>query len=213
MDVPQARVAVIDGTAHAPGQPWKHGKHTVKTLWGELAWQLGGDEAFALVKEADANGTSPGKETAAEAAGAARAVRRADRRAGRLHPPVPGGQAPQRRHLRQQSLVRPGAHRSGEAGAERHRAGSLAGVGCRSRQPARRRGAAGTGKDVRPRAGTLEAGRHRGGVRDRAPPAVRAGAGRRRPATRSAGRSPTPTSPKGAKLPARRRKAATTTDC
>ena len=26
MDVPQARVAVIDGTAHAPGQPWKHGK-------------------------------------------------------------------------------------------------------------------------------------------------------------------------------------------
>ena len=61
MDVPQARVAVLDGTAHAPGQPWKHGKQTVNTLWGELAWQLGGDEAFALVKEADANGTSPGK--------------------------------------------------------------------------------------------------------------------------------------------------------
>lgn len=62
MDVPQARVAVIDGTAHAPGQPWKHGKTTVKTLWGELAWQLGGSEGFALVKEADANGTSPGKD-------------------------------------------------------------------------------------------------------------------------------------------------------
>ncbi len=27
---------------HAPGQPWKHGKHTINTLWGELAWQLGG---------------------------------------------------------------------------------------------------------------------------------------------------------------------------
>ena len=62
MDVPQARVAVLDGTAHAPGQAWKHGKTTVKTLWGELAWQLGGSEGFALVKDADANGTSPGKD-------------------------------------------------------------------------------------------------------------------------------------------------------
>ena len=32
MDVPQARVAVLDGTAHAPGQPWKHGKQPIKTL-------------------------------------------------------------------------------------------------------------------------------------------------------------------------------------
>jgi predicted AAA+ superfamily ATPase len=62
LDVPQARVAVIDGTARAPGQPWKHGKTTIKTLWGELAWQLGGGDGFALVKEADANGTSPGKD-------------------------------------------------------------------------------------------------------------------------------------------------------
>jgi predicted AAA+ superfamily ATPase len=62
MDVPQARVAVIDGNAHAPGQAWKHGKTTVKTLWGELAWQLGGTDGLALVKEADANGTSPGKD-------------------------------------------------------------------------------------------------------------------------------------------------------
>lgn len=62
MDVPQARVAVIDGTAHAPGQPWKHGRTTVKTLWGELAWQLGGGDGFAMVKESDANSTSPGKD-------------------------------------------------------------------------------------------------------------------------------------------------------
>jgi len=63
MDVPQARIAVLDGNAHAPGQPWKHGKQAIKTLWGELAWQLGGSDAFALLKEADATGTSPGKET------------------------------------------------------------------------------------------------------------------------------------------------------
>ena len=62
MDVPQSRVAVIDGTAHAPGQAWKHGKITVKTLWGELAWQLGKAEGFDMVKEADASGTSPGKD-------------------------------------------------------------------------------------------------------------------------------------------------------
>jgi predicted AAA+ superfamily ATPase len=42
MDVPQARTAVIDGNAHAPGQPWKHGRQQINTLWGELAWQLGG---------------------------------------------------------------------------------------------------------------------------------------------------------------------------
>lgn len=61
MEVPQARVAVLDGTAHAPGQARKHGRQSVNTLWGELAWQLGGSEGFALVKEADASGTSPGK--------------------------------------------------------------------------------------------------------------------------------------------------------
>jgi len=66
IDVPQARVAVIDGTAHGPAQPWKRGKQVIKTLWGELAWQLGGVDAFALVKEADATGTSPGKDILCE---------------------------------------------------------------------------------------------------------------------------------------------------
>jgi predicted AAA+ superfamily ATPase len=61
-DVEQARVAVLDGNAHAPGQPWKHGKQAIKTLWGELAWQLGGNDGLALVKDADATGTSPGKD-------------------------------------------------------------------------------------------------------------------------------------------------------
>lgn len=62
MNLPTARVAVLDGTAHAPGQPWKHGKQTIRTLWGELAWQFGGEESFALLREADGNGTSPGKD-------------------------------------------------------------------------------------------------------------------------------------------------------
>lgn len=62
MDVPSAKVAVLDGTAHAPGQAWKQGKQAIRTLWGEMAWQLDGAEGFALVKDADANGTSPGKD-------------------------------------------------------------------------------------------------------------------------------------------------------
>src|SRR5262245_2762506 len=70
LDVPHARVAVLDGTAHAPGQPWKRGRQTIKTLWGELAWQLGAQEGFALVKDADATGTSPGKDVLAELLGA-----------------------------------------------------------------------------------------------------------------------------------------------
>lgn len=66
MDVPQAPIAVLDGTAHAPGQAWKHGKQAIHTLWGELAWQLGHAEGYAMVKEADETGTSPGKEVLME---------------------------------------------------------------------------------------------------------------------------------------------------
>src|SRR5579875_2860042 len=39
MNVPEARVAVIDGTAHSPGQAWSHDGQNINTLWGELAWQ------------------------------------------------------------------------------------------------------------------------------------------------------------------------------
>src|ERR1700723_367235 len=61
MDVPKARVVVLDGTARAPGQAWKYGNQAINTLWGDLAWQLGGEEGYALVKDADTTGTSPGK--------------------------------------------------------------------------------------------------------------------------------------------------------
>jgi predicted AAA+ superfamily ATPase len=61
MDVPRARVVVLDGTARAPGQPWKYGEQTINTLWGDLAWQLGGEDGYGLVKESDITGTSPGK--------------------------------------------------------------------------------------------------------------------------------------------------------
>lgn len=62
VELPKARVVVIDGNNFAPSQPAKRGHLLVRTLWGELAWQLGGDEAYALVRESDEAGTAPGKE-------------------------------------------------------------------------------------------------------------------------------------------------------
>jgi predicted AAA+ superfamily ATPase len=67
-ELPKANIAVLDGVdlLDLASKPRKHGKVTVKTIWGELAWQLGGEEGFALVKEADENGTAPGKGVLAE---------------------------------------------------------------------------------------------------------------------------------------------------
>ncbi|WP_066335883.1 ATP-binding protein [Azohydromonas lata] len=60
-ELPHARIAVLDGIKSSPNQPVSHGAVTVRTLWGDLAWQLGGVEGYALVADADASGTSPGK--------------------------------------------------------------------------------------------------------------------------------------------------------
>jgi predicted AAA+ superfamily ATPase len=59
--LPEARVAVIDGIKLSPSQPRSHGAVAVNTLWGELAVQLLGHDGYALVAEADRDGTSPGK--------------------------------------------------------------------------------------------------------------------------------------------------------
>jgi len=53
--------AVIVGTKISPGQKHKKPDGTmVRTLWGEIAWQLGGKEGYKLVKEADETATNPG---------------------------------------------------------------------------------------------------------------------------------------------------------
>ncbi|MCI0537561.1 MAG: DUF499 domain-containing protein [Verrucomicrobiales bacterium] len=55
------RRVVMVGTKISPGQPDKKDDGTVvRTLWGELAWQLGGKEGYALVKQADETATNPG---------------------------------------------------------------------------------------------------------------------------------------------------------
>ncbi|NBT26528.1 MAG: ATP-binding protein, partial [Actinobacteria bacterium] len=59
--VPKTRRAVLVGTKISASNPSvKPDGTVVRTLWGELAWQLGGAPAFAKVANDDANATSPG---------------------------------------------------------------------------------------------------------------------------------------------------------
>lgn len=59
--VPKAKRVVLVGNRISPGNPVSKPDGTViRTLWGELAWQLGGRKAFAKVKADDEKATSPG---------------------------------------------------------------------------------------------------------------------------------------------------------
>ena len=59
--LPTARRVVLVGNKISPGNPVTKSDGTVvRTLWGELAWQLGGKKAFARVKADDEKATSPG---------------------------------------------------------------------------------------------------------------------------------------------------------
>lgn len=62
-ELPKANIAVLDGIKSSPNQPQSKEGLTIKTLWGDLAYQLGGTAGYAMVADADASGTSPGKET------------------------------------------------------------------------------------------------------------------------------------------------------
>ncbi|MBZ4613710.1 ATP-binding protein [Mycobacterium avium subsp. hominissuis] len=53
------RVAIV-GNHFSPSGVVKDDGTRINTIWGELAWQLGGPEAFALVAQADADRTHPG---------------------------------------------------------------------------------------------------------------------------------------------------------
>ena len=59
--LPSVRRAVLVGNRVSPGNPvTKPDGTVVRTLWGELAWQLGGAEAYARVAADDEHATSPG---------------------------------------------------------------------------------------------------------------------------------------------------------
>lgn len=52
--------AVLVGTSRGPNDVLEVEGHRIKTTWGELAWQLGGADGFAMVSDADATGIAPG---------------------------------------------------------------------------------------------------------------------------------------------------------
>ena len=59
--LPRASRAVLVGTAFDPSQRAIKADGTeVHTLWGELAWQLGGSEGYARIGESDRQGVAPG---------------------------------------------------------------------------------------------------------------------------------------------------------
>src|SRR5437660_2996154 len=59
--LPTARRVVLVGNKISPGNPVKKPDGTVvRTLWGELAWQLGGKKAFQRLRADDEKATSPG---------------------------------------------------------------------------------------------------------------------------------------------------------
>lgn len=71
VDLPQANIAVLVGTALDPAKPRQYpdaAQRTlhVRTLWGEMAYQLGGAEGYKMVEQSDLNGVSPGSNTLRE---------------------------------------------------------------------------------------------------------------------------------------------------
>lgn len=59
--LPSVHKVILVGNKISPGNPvTKPDGTTVHTLWGELAWQLGGKNAYARLKADDEKATSPG---------------------------------------------------------------------------------------------------------------------------------------------------------
>ena len=59
--MPSPRRVVLVGNKISPGNPVvKPDGTVVRTLWGELAWQLGGKKAFGRIRADDERATSPG---------------------------------------------------------------------------------------------------------------------------------------------------------
>lgn len=59
----QAQRAVIVGTSFNVSKARDHGDCSTRTIWGEIAYQLGGLAAYELVESNDLEGTNPGADT------------------------------------------------------------------------------------------------------------------------------------------------------
>ncbi len=58
---PKVNRAVVVGTKVSPGSPsQKEDGTVVRTIWGEIAWQLGGKAGYEMIRADDENATNPG---------------------------------------------------------------------------------------------------------------------------------------------------------
>ncbi len=58
-----ANRVVIVGTAFSPTEPRIYNNVTTHTMWGDIAYQLGGVDAYRIVETADVTGYAPGSDT------------------------------------------------------------------------------------------------------------------------------------------------------
>jgi len=65
-DLPEVNVAALVGTALDPSKPREYADVTVHTLWGEMAYQLGGLQGYNMVEQADLKSVNPGSDTLSE---------------------------------------------------------------------------------------------------------------------------------------------------
>ena len=177
----------------------------VRTLWGELAWQLGGKKAFARIQADDEKATSPGdvlRELFNEYGPSLILIDEWVAYARQLHDQgdLPAGGFETQFTFAQvltesAKLVEELPARDQPAGLGHLGLASHPGRRRRGGRPARPRGARSAAQRGRPRGVVVAAGERRGGLRDRAPAAVRA-AGRPQASSRTATwwRAPSPTS-------------------
>ncbi len=60
-ELPDVNRAVIVGNRFGAGETHpKHDGTEINTIWGEIAWQLGGADAYELIADSDRNRTNPG---------------------------------------------------------------------------------------------------------------------------------------------------------
>jgi hypothetical protein len=191
--LPAVRRVVLVGNKISPGNPVvKPDGTVVRTLWGELAWQLGGKPAaYARIQADDERATSPGdalRELFRDYGPCLILIDEWVAYARQLHDQ---GDAPAGRRLRDPVHLCPGADRVGQAGEQLPAGDQPARLGHQrlaahpgrrrgGGRPARPRGAGPAAQRGGPRRVLLAAGQRRGGLRDRAPPSVRA-ADRRQP--------------------------------
>ena len=183
--LPTARRVVLVGNKISPGNPTTKPDGTVvRTLWGELAWQLGGKKAFARIQADDEKATSPGdvlRELFNEYGPSLILIDEWVAYARQLHDQgdLPAGGFETQFTFAQvltesAKLVEELPARDQPAGLGHLGLAACPGERRRGGRPARPRGARPAAQRGRPRRVVVAARERRGGLRDRAAAAVRA---------------------------------------